>query len=359
MKRSTLATLAIACLLGASSNATVAGEVTGTIYLLMPDVTTNRFVKFDVPNLESALRAIAPKVTVKTLNAGNQMQQQVAQMDAALSSGAIGVILVAVDPPRSAGMLMKAQADGVPVVTYAHDPGPGPVAYHVSVPFADIGEAQGKWLADHLPEKQPVRLAYMLGDPKFSFYSEQMKGFDKYVAPLVKAGKVEIVCRSDALLYVPANAQKNMEQCLTKTNNGVDAAVVMNDDTGGGVIAALTAESLQGKVPVYGGYDATLEGIQRVLAGWQASDMSPPYKAMADAAANLLISAIKKEPAPDGLINHQWDNGFTKGGVPSHLEPNVFITPDNVQKTVLDAGLYTKPELCKGLAASSAFCAGN
>src|SRR5262249_51522404 len=161
-----------------------------------------------------------------------------------------------------------------------------------SVPFEDIGDAQGKYLAEHLPAHRPVRLAYMLGDPKFTFYSEQMKGFDKSLKPLIDAKTVEVVCRADALLYLAANAQKNMEQCLTKTDNGVDGVVVMNDDTGGGVIAALTAQGLEGKVPVFGGYDATLEGIQRVLIGWQAADMAPPYKAMAKAAVHLIVSKV-------------------------------------------------------------------
>lgn len=333
-----------------------AADVKGPIYLLVPNVTTARFAQFDIPNMTAALKAKSPGTELVVLNANDDMQEQVSQADAALAQGAAGIILVAVDPLRAASILAKAEADGVPVVTYAHDPGQGPVAYHVSVPFADIGEAQGKYMAENLPDHRPARIAYMLGDPKFAFYSEQMKGFDKYVEPLVKDGTIEIVCRADALLYQATNAQKNMEQCLTQTNNEVDGAVVMNDDTGGGVIAALTGQDLVGKVNLYGGYDATLEGVQRVLAGWQEADMSPPYKAMAEAAVELVLAAAKGEKAREGLVNGTWDNKFTEGGVPARLEPNVFITPENVQQTVVDAGLYTKEQLCTGIAAESAFC---
>lgn len=339
-----------------SVGSAMAQDLTGSIYLLVNNVTTSRIAQFDIPNITAALAKQAPGVELKVLNAGDDMQQQVSQADAALASGALGIILISVDPLRSASILAKADADGVPVVTYAHDPGEGPVAYHVSVPFIDIGEAQGKYLVEHLPEHRPVRLAYMLGDPKFAFYTEQMKGFDKYVEPLVADGTIEIVCRADALLYLAANAQKNMEQCLTQTDNGVDGAVVMNDDTGGGVIAALTAQDLVGKVELYGGYDATLEGVQRVLAGWQAADMSPPYRGMADAAVQLVLTAAKGEKPAEGLVNGTWPNNFVEGGVPARLEPNIFITADNVQETVVDAGLYTKEQLCTGIAAESAFC---
>ncbi|MBT0781403.1 MULTISPECIES: substrate-binding domain-containing protein [Paracoccus] len=336
--------------------AAAADALAGTIYLLVPNVTTSRIAKFDIPNITAAVARHAPGVELKVLNANDDMQAQMAQADAALASGTRGIILISVDPPRSASILAKAEADGVPVVTYAHDPGPGPVSYHVSVPFADIGEAQGKYLAENLPEKRPVKLALMLGDPKFAFYAEQMKGFDKYLEPLIASGEVEIVCRADALLYLAANAQKNMEQCLTRTNNEVDGVVVMNDDTGGGVIAALAAQDLVGEVPIYGGYDATLEGIQRVLLGWQRADMAPPYQAMADAAVQLVVAAAQGEAAPEGLVNGTWENGYAEGGVPARIEPNIFITPENVQETVIDAGLYTRDELCRGIGKQAAFC---
>ena len=340
----------------AASAPSYAAPLKGSIYLLLPNVTTSRWQRYDVPNMTADLKAVEPGVELKVLNANDSVQQQIAQADAAITSGALGIILVGVDPPRTATILAKAEAAGVPILTYAHDPGPGPIAYHVSVPFADIGEAQGKYLANHLPTRRPVRLAYMLGDPKFTFYSEQMKGFDKNLKSLIDNKTVEIVCKADALLYLAANAQKNMEQCLTKSDNGVDGVIVMNDDTGGGVIAALSAQGLEGKVPVFGGYDATLEGIQRVLIGWQAADMAPPYKSMAKAAVDLLVSRVESKDPPAGLVNGTWDNKFVKGGVPARIDPNVFITADNVQSTVVDAGLYSKVELCTGIAAKAAFC---
>jgi D-xylose transport system substrate-binding protein len=330
----------------------------GTVYLILPNADVGRYTQFDEPNIRAEFAAQAPGVTLEVLNSGGKAQQMVADVDAALANGAKAIILIAADPAQAGGPIAKAAADGVPVITYAHDPGPGPVSYHISVPFTDIGEAQGQWMAEHLPDASPVRVAYMLGDPNFKFYPDQMLGFDKHINPLVESGKVEIVCRADAMGYIPANAQKNMEQCLTQTDNGVDAAVVMNDGTGDGVIAALSAQGLEGKVILFGGYDATLEGVQRVLAGWQSATMSPPYKGMAKAAVQLTLAAMAGEAPPEGLINGTWDNTVVEGGVPARLEPNVFITPDNIQETVIESGLYTKEQVCGGIAATSAFCAG-
>jgi D-xylose transport system substrate-binding protein len=330
--------------------------VEGTIYLLVPSSKISRYVKFEVPNMTAALAHYAPNAKLEVLNANDQVSEQVAQVDAAIANGAAGIILISVDPNQSGGMLAKADADGIPVVTFAQDVGKGPVRYHVTVPFLDIGQAQGQYMVDHLPEARPVRMAYMLGDPKFAFYVEQMKGVDAIVDPKVADGTVEIVCRADALLWVPANAQRNMEQCLTQTDNGVDGVFIMNDDTGSGVMAALSAQGLEGKVTIYGGYDATLEAVQRVMVGWQAATMSPPYKAMDEKAILLILSAIAGTEPPAGIVNGSWDNGFVEGGVPTSYTPNIFITPDNIQETVIDAGLWSRDELCSGFAAQSAFC---
>lgn len=331
-------------------------DAKGKVYLLIPSSKISRYKKFEVPFMTAAFAQYAPNVKLEVLNANDQVSQQVAQVDAAIANGAAAIILISVDPSQSGGMLAKADANGIPVVTFAQDVGKGPVKYHVTVPFLDIGQKQGQFLADHLPEARPVRLAYMLGDPKFAFYVEQMKGVAQTVGPLTDKGVVKEVCRADALLWVPANAQKNMEQCLTQINNGVDAVFVMNDDTGSGAMAALSQQGLQGKVKIYGSYDATLEGIQRVMVGWQAADMSPPYKAMDEKAVLLALSTMTGKAPPAGIVNGSWDNGFVKGGVPTSYTPNIFITQDNIQETVVDSGLWSKAELCTGFAAKADFC---
>ncbi|MBN9552794.1 MAG: substrate-binding domain-containing protein, partial [Alphaproteobacteria bacterium] len=186
-------------------------DVKGTVYLLIPSSKISRYKKFEVPNMTADFAKYAPNVKLEVLNASDQVSEQVAQVDAALANGAAGIILISVDPTQSGGMLAKADAEGVPVVTFAQDVGKGPVKYHVTVPFRDIGQNQGKYLVEHLPEHRPVRLAYMLGDPNFAFYVEQMKGVEDTVGPLIKDGIIQIVCQADALLWIPANAQKNME----------------------------------------------------------------------------------------------------------------------------------------------------
>ncbi len=64
----------------------------------------------------------------------------------------------------------------------------------------------------------------------------------------------------------PANAQANMEQCLTSTNNEIDAVLSENDGMAGGVIAALEAQGLAGTIPV-SGQDGDKAALNRVALG--------------------------------------------------------------------------------------------
>jgi ABC-type xylose transport system substrate-binding protein len=56
----------------------------------------------------------------------------------------------------------------------------------------------------------------------------------------IDAGKIKNVGEAYTDGWLPANAQKNMEQILTANDNKVDAVVASNDGTAGGVVAALT-----------------------------------------------------------------------------------------------------------------------
>jgi D-xylose transport system substrate-binding protein len=174
---------------------------------------------------------------------------------------------------------------------------------------------------------------------------------------LESSGKVEIVCKADSTGWAPPEAQTATEQCLTKNGNDVDAIVAMNDSTGDGIWAALKKEGLNGKVPIVGGHDASLTGVQRVLAGDQVATFNFDAKAAGEAAAKLLAAAIAGEsPDSTGLINFSFDNGFVEGGVPTAKAPENAVTPDTVQELVVDTEIFPKEEICKGIAADSEFC---
>src|SRR2546423_15109926 len=75
---------------------------------------------------------------------------------------------------------------------------------------------------------------------------------EKVIGAAVKSGDIKIVGETYTDNWDPSKAQTNMEQILTQNQNKVDAVLSENDGMAGGVIAALTAQGLAGKVPVSG-----------------------------------------------------------------------------------------------------------
>jgi D-xylose transport system substrate-binding protein len=335
-------------------------DLTGKVFLILPDFHTVRFEQLDRPAFIKAMKELAPRIEVKVLNSENNVQRQVSQVQAAITEGAKAIVLMAVDPKQAAGVLNLAKQAGVPVVCHGHACENGPAYAYIAAPYVEVGQAQAKAAAAVMEAMfaktaKPIRLARIYGDPKWPFYWDQIKGIAEFLDPLIAAKKVEVVCQADVLLWLPSNAQTAMTQCLTRTNNGVDAIFVMNDDTGGAALAAVEAAGLKG-VKLFGGYDATLAGVQRVAAGLQEMDMTVDYSAVNRLAAEMAILAIRREPIPASYAPKQYDNGYT-GGIPEVDSINVAITRDNLQKSVIDAGLYTKEQICaKGVAVGSPFC---
>jgi D-xylose transport system substrate-binding protein len=146
-----------------------------------------------------------------------------------------------------------------------------------------------------------------------------------------------------------------MEQCLTNTNNHLDGVVVMNDGTAGGVVAALTAQNLQGKVPVVGGQDADLQGVQYMLLGYQYDTVFKPFKLEASEAARLAADVLKAGKVPSAAIHGYVPNGFMKPGVPADFLP-VQVLHTNTVATVVNNGVWTWKQICSGAAAKTPTC---
>ena len=103
------------------------------------------------------------------------------------------------------------------------------------------------------------------------------------------AGKIVIVGEKYTDNWDPANAQTNMEQILTANNNEVDAVLSENDGMAGGVIAALDAQGLAGKVPVTG-QDGDKAALNRVALGTQLVSVWKDARELGKAAGEAAIA---------------------------------------------------------------------
>ncbi len=343
---------------GEKGGTSASGNDAKTVYMLLPNTTTVRFVTQDGPQFKAAMEKQLPGTKVVIQNAEGDPQKQVQQVETAVSGGASAIVLVAADPFIAGGALQQAGKAKVPVLLYDHDARGGDAAAQVIFDSLSVGQNQGKDAAEVLKDattSAPKVIARIYGNQGDFGTGEYKKGQDQYLEPLISSGKVKVACETYTQGWEPAKAQASMEQCLTKTNNKVDAVVVMNDGTAGGAIAALKGQNLQGKVPVIGGQDADLQAIQYVLLGFQYDTVYKPFKLQAAKAAELTLQLLKNGKIDQGATSGYVDNGFMKPGVPAVFLPVQILHTDTVDTVVKD-GVWTWQQICTGAAADTDTC---
>ena len=114
----------------------------------------------------------------------------------------------------------------------------------------------------------------------------------------------------------------------------------------GGIIARLAAAGVNGKIPVTG-QDASVEGLQAILAGDQCMTVYKAIKVEADAAAALAIALINGEDASEPGHRRRSRTPSSATMVPSVLAEPAAIYRDNV-KDVIDDGFWTAADICTG-----------
>ena len=96
------------------------------------------------------------------------------------------------------------------------------------------------------------------------------------------------------------------------------------------------------------GQDATLQGLQNVLAGYQCGTVYKPINLEAQAAAALAIFLRAGVTPPAGLVNGTTKDSDAGTDVPSVLLTPIWVTPANMADTVVKDGFQKAADLCAG-----------
>ena len=340
----TAALAVVATSSGAKPNAHARASGGPLVTFLLPENVTARWESQDKPFFIAAMKKLYPSAKVQVQNALNDATKQQSQAEAALAGGTKVLILTAIDQKGAAVIVKNAKKQGVPVIAYDRLIQNAPVAYYVSVDGIKIGQLQGSWLAAHT--KKGARIAVINGSPIDDNAHLFAKGYMSVLNPLFKKGQRKQVANVWTPLWDPSKAQAEMEQILTKSNNGVDAVLSANDGMAGGIIAALQAQGLAGKVPVTG-LDGTLGSLQLILQGKQSMSVWRSLKEQSGKAAAIAAAILKgQKPAASLFAGATKNNGAVN--IPwAKVNPQV-ITVSNMNLEVAD-GAVSKSQLCKGM----------
>ncbi|HEU5108160.1 MAG TPA: substrate-binding domain-containing protein, partial [Micromonosporaceae bacterium] len=305
------------------------------------------------PFLAEAFKAAGVEATIQNAEGDKATQQQ--QAEQAITNGAKVLLLVNLDSGSGAAIAANAKGQGVKVIDYDRLTLDGDSDYYVSFDNEQVGKLQGEGLVKCLTaggKPKPV-VAYLNGSPTDNNATLFKSGYDGVLKPKFDAGEYTKGPDQSVPDWDNTQAGTIFEQMMTQTGNKIDGVLAANDGLGNAAIAVLKKNKLNGKVPVTG-QDATVQGLQNVLAGDQCMTVYKAIKQEADAAAELAIALAKGETKDTGATVKDPESGRD---VPSVLLKPVAITKENV-KSVVDDGFVSKDELCTGAYAAMCTSAG-
>lgn len=297
---------------------------------------------------EAAMKAAIEAAGDKYISADAQSNpgKQLTDVESLISQGANALIVLAQDASAVGPAVEKAVAEGIPVVGYDRlienkD------AFYLTFDNKEVGRLQAQGVFAVKPEGNYVFIKGNGADPNADFlFAGQME----VLKEAIDAGKIKNVGEAYTDGWLPANAQKNMEQFLTANDNKVDAVVASNDGTAGGAIAALQAQGLAGSVPV-SGQDGDHAALNRIALGTQTVSVWKDARELGKRAAEIAseLADGKKMEEIGGVAKFTTPGGIEMNSV--FLTP-VAITKDNLN-VVIDAGWVSKDVVCQGAAAGS------
>ena len=291
---------------------------------------------------EKAIKAVVEAAgdTYISADAQGSAAKQATDIEGLISQKVNVILVVAFDSDAILPSIKAANDAGVKMIAYDvqfEDPN----SLYITFDNIGVGRMMAKEILKAKPEGNYAFIKGDKGDPNATFL---FSGITEVLKAAMDAGKIKNVCETFTDGWKPDNAQKNMEQCLTKQNNKVDAVVSENDGMASGVVAALKAQGLAGTVPV-SGQDGDLAAINRVALGTQTVSIWKDSRALGKAAAEaaVAIAAGKKLTELPGV------GKFNKGkkGVEMNailLQPNP-ITKETIN-VVIDAGWISKDKAC-------------
>ncbi len=312
------------------------GEGDGALVaFLMPDQNSTRYDEQDAPAFENKMKELCPDCRVTYQNADADAQQQQAQFEAAVADGAEVIVLDPVDSSAAAGLVQRAQSEGIAVIAYDRPIPDLPADYYVSYDNEAIGAAIAQSLIDHLTETGAQGgILQINGSPTDAAAGLIRDGVDS----VIDDGPFEELAEFDTPDWQPPEAQEFTEGAISQYGDQIVGVVAANDGTAGAAIAALQAAG-RDPVPPVTGNDAEIAAIQRIILGTQFNTISKPSVVVGEAAAEAAYAFLQDDP-PKG--------DTTLFETPAQLFEPTVVTRDNVKDVIFDGDIYTVDEVCTG-----------
>jgi D-xylose transport system substrate-binding protein len=332
----------------------------GKVAAILPDTTSStRYVEFDAPDIKKALAAAGvPASDIIVQNAQGSDSQFLSDAQTDITKGASIILSDPEDSGTGAKVEQYAAAHGAKVIDYDRLTLGGSRPYYVSFNNVTVGKVMAQGLQSCVKEwgvKSP-KIIFMRGDPTDNNATLFHQGSAAVLNPLFKSGGWTDVA-DPAGTWTPTTAQSEFEQAFT-AHSDANAALIPNDENGAPIITYLRSKGVKPQTFPLTGQDATLTGLQNILAGYQCGTVYKPVFKEAGAAAALAVYLRAGKTPPKSLLNATTEDIQEKKQVPSVLLTPTWVTPKNMNATVIKDNFVPAKQLCKGATAAACKKAG-
>jgi D-xylose transport system substrate-binding protein len=339
---------------------TLAAAGHGKVAAILPDTTSStRYVEFDAPDLSRAFSRAGLKPSqyvVQNAQGSDATELTDAQTD--ITNGATVLLVDPLDSGVGASIEKYAKSHGVDVIDYDRLTLGGSREYYVSFNNVQVGKLIGQGLVScvaawHVAKPQVVVMHGATTDNNATLFAQ---GYDGVLKPYFSSGKWVDVTNT-AGTWTTSQAESEFQDAYTAHPN-INAALIPNDETGAPIITYLQTLHIKPKTFPTTGQDATLVGLQNILAGYQCGTAYKPIYLEAQGAAALALYLRAGQKPPSGLVNGTTEDTTEHVSVPSVLLKPEWVTPTNMNSTIVKDKFVPVTQLCSGAYATDCKAAG-
>jgi putative multiple sugar transport system substrate-binding protein len=361
MRRAAAALVTVGVLVAGCAGPEAADE-TQLVGVAMPTTVQERWIG-DGKNLQAQLTSLGYDVDLEY--ADDDVPTQVAQITAMIDAGADALVIGAVDGTKLKGVLAKASAAGIAILSYdrlIRDS--ADVGYYASFDNWSVGVLQADALLTGMGvlDASGVRTAaagpwaveIFAGSPDDNNATVFYQGAMSVLQPYLDSGVLVVPSGQTDFASVATPGWKGETaaarmQTLTgpyAAGLHLDGVLAPNDGIAVALIDAVRANLGYGgdgpALPVIPGQDAELASVRSIIAGDQYATVYKDTEQLAEVAVQMVRDLLRGDE-PEVNDRTSYDNGVRV--VPSYLLAPQLVTATNYREVLVDGGYYTQDEL--------------
>lgn len=225
-------------------------------------------------------------------NANGDEKLQMQQAENLITQGVDVLVMLAQNAEAAGPAIEQAKKAGIKTIAFDRPiPNCEPDAY-VGIDSSVVGDLMADYVYKMVPKGNYALVCGASTDPLVKTFKD---GWFRVIQPAIDKGDIKIISDTSAEGWDPANAMKNVENFLTKSQDKVDVVLAMNDGTAGGTVHALKARGLNGKVLVTG-QDGELAACQRIVEGDHIMTVWRPDIPLSEVLAKAIMALATNQP---------------------------------------------------------------